>query len=129
MNKNGFPGLHNYIDDLINCGLLVNIHKPYQFLMSLLQDLGLAISEKKLCPPSTKVVCLGILFDTTTRTMSIPPEKMFWISERCVQIGRIRELYQRMNSVPIGFLALYYKVCKVILIFLEQNASVAEGQL
>ena len=48
MNKNGFPGLHNYIDDPINCGLLVNIHKLYQFLMSLLQDLGLAISEKKV---------------------------------------------------------------------------------
>ena len=72
MNKNGFPGLHNYLDDLIYCGLPSNIHEPYQFLISLLQDLGLAISQKKLCPPSTQVVCLGILFDTTTRTMSIP---------------------------------------------------------
>ena len=44
MNKNGFPGLHNYIDDLIYCGLPSKIHKPYQFLMSLLQDLGLAIN-------------------------------------------------------------------------------------
>ena len=69
MTKNGFPGLHNYIDDLILCGLPADIHKPYQFLISLLQDLGLTISEKKLCPPSTQVVCLGILFDTTTRTI------------------------------------------------------------
>ena len=54
MNKNGFPGLHNYIDDLIYCGLLSKIHKPYQFLMSLLQDLGLAISEKMYVLPVHK---------------------------------------------------------------------------
>ena len=69
MNKNGFPGLHNYLDDLIYCGLPSDIHEPYQFLISLLQDLGLAISQKKLCPPSTQVVCLGILFDTKSSTM------------------------------------------------------------
>ena len=83
MTKNAFPGLHNYIDDLVYCGLLANIHKPYQFLIALLQDLGLAISDKKLCPPSTQVVCLGILFDTTTRTTSIPREKMSDIRNMC----------------------------------------------
>ena len=46
MNKNGFPGLHNYIDVLIHCGLPANIHKPYQFLVSLLLDLDLTISNK-----------------------------------------------------------------------------------
>ena len=52
MNKNGFPGLHNYLDDLIYCGLPSEVQKPYKFLISLLQDLGLAISQKKLCPPA-----------------------------------------------------------------------------
>ena len=27
--KNGFPVLHNYIDDLIYCGLPAEVHKPY----------------------------------------------------------------------------------------------------
>ena len=102
MTKNSFPGLHNYIGDLIYCGLPANIHKPYQYLISLLHDLGLAISDTKLCPPSTQVVYLGILFDTTTRTMSIPPEKN-WISEKCVLVGRIKELYQKMTLGHIAF--------------------------
>ena len=83
MSKNGFPGLHNYLDDLIYCGLPGEIQNPYHFLISLLQDLGLAVSQKKLCPPSTWVVCLGILFDTVNRTMSIPPEKMSDIRTTC----------------------------------------------
>ena len=33
------------------------------------------ISTKKLHPPDTKVVCLGILFDTVNRTLSIPDGK------------------------------------------------------
>ena len=38
-------------------------------LLDLLQELGLEISQKKLNPPDTKVVCLGILIDTIQRTM------------------------------------------------------------
>ena len=99
MNKNGFPGLHNYIDDHISCELPANIHKPYQFLITLLQDLGLAISEKKLCPPSTKVVCLGILFDTVTRTMPIPPEKMSDIRTMCTDWS-YKRVVTKMNFNP-----------------------------
>ena len=62
MNKNGHNAFLSYIDDLIYCGLPSTIYTSYQFLLDLLRDLGLDISLKKLCPPSTKVVCLGILF-------------------------------------------------------------------
>ena len=60
VNKNGYTGHRNYIDDLIYIGLPSLIRTPYDFLLSLLQDLGLQVSSKKLCPPSTKVTCLGI---------------------------------------------------------------------
>ena len=76
MNKNGHNALLNYIDDLIYCGLPSIISTSYQFLLDLLQDLGLDINHKKLCPPRTKVVCLGILFDTIHRTISIPDLKL-----------------------------------------------------
>ena len=56
MNKNGHNALMNYIDDLIYCGLPSNIGHSYQFLLNLLQDLGLDISTKKLCPPATNVI-------------------------------------------------------------------------
>ena len=83
MSKNGFPGLYNYIDDLIFTGLPSKIHSAYQFLQGLLQELGLDISQKKLVPPSTSVTCLGILIDTIHRTISIPPTKLQEITNMC----------------------------------------------
>ena len=63
MDQHGFPTLWNYIDDLIYTGLPSEIHKSFAFLQKLLQELGLQISDKKLVPASTAVVCLGILID------------------------------------------------------------------
>ena len=59
------------------------IDTAFQCLLKLLQDLGLDISSKKLTPPSTKVVCLGILFDTEAKTISIPQDKLQVIIDTC----------------------------------------------
>ena len=64
MNKNGFPDLYNYIDDLLYCGLPTNIYKSFTFLSDLLQQLGLKINPKKLVESSTSVVCFDILINT-----------------------------------------------------------------
>ena len=48
MTSHGHKGLFNYIDDLIYTGLPSEIHNFYQFLLNLLQELGLDISRKKL---------------------------------------------------------------------------------
>ena len=56
--------------------LLSNIQEPFDFFLNLLQELGFTISEKKLTRPDTKVVCLGIMFDTAACTISIPPTKL-----------------------------------------------------
>ena len=83
MNMSGHNALLNYIDDLIYCGLPSTINHFYQFLLDLLQELEVDISVKKLCPPSTKVICLGILFDTINSTISIPDEKLQEICKVC----------------------------------------------
>ena len=85
MAQHGFPTLWNYIDDLIYTGLPSHIHESFAFLQKLLQDLGLQISLKKLVAPSTSVVCLGILIDTVTRTISIPQGKLQEIVQLCNQ--------------------------------------------
>ena len=76
MKKKGHPYLLNYIDDLCYCELPSKIDTAYQCLLQLLQEFGLDLSTKKLTPPSTKVVCLGILFHTEARTILIPNEKL-----------------------------------------------------
>ena len=85
MAKYGHPYLSKYIDDLIYCGLPSKIDSAYQFLLNLLQELGLDISDKKLHPPDTKFVCLGILFDTVNRTISMLPEKLQDIIQICTE--------------------------------------------
>ena len=59
--SHGFPDLYNYIDDLMYVGLPSKIDAAFQFLLSLLADLSLEVSTKKLVPLSTSVICLGIL--------------------------------------------------------------------
>ena len=83
MKNNGHNSLLNYIDDLIYTALPSTIHDSYQFLLDLLQQLGLDISSKKLHPPSTQAVCLGTLFDTVTRTITIPPDKLQEVIHIC----------------------------------------------
>ena len=83
MKCHGHNALLNYIDDLIYIGLPSKIHESYAFLLSLLQDLGLEISQKKLVPPSMEVVCLGILINTVNKTISIPSEKLQEIKNMC----------------------------------------------
>ena len=84
MTQNGFPNLFNYIDDLIYTGLPSEIHSSFKFLKELLLELGLDISLKKLVPPSTSVICLGILVDCITKTVSIPADKLQEITQLCV---------------------------------------------
>ena len=83
MQQHGFPHLFNCIDDLIYTALPSNIHNSFQFLLQLLQELGLDISHKKLVSPSTSVVCLGIRIDTVNRTLSIPDTKLDEVVNIC----------------------------------------------
>ena len=80
-----FPNLFNYIDDLIYTGLPSDIHSSFHFLKDLLGELGLDISLKKLVPPSASVVCLGILVDSVSKTVSIPTDKLHEIIQLCSQ--------------------------------------------
>ena len=83
MKNKGHPYVLNYIDDLCYCELPSKIDAAFQSLLKLLQERGLDISNKKLTPPSTKVVCLGILFDTEAKTISIPEDKLQAIVHTC----------------------------------------------
>ena len=83
IKKFGYPNLLNYINDLIYIGLPSNIQASHEFLLQLLQDLGLEISHNKLVAPSMAAVCLGILVDSINRTISIPDQKLQEIVKLC----------------------------------------------
>ena len=85
MTCHGYPNMSNYIDDFLYYDLPSKIGPVYEFLLYLLTQLGLDISQKKLNPPSTEVTCLGFVFNTVHRTISIPREKLLEIIWLCEQ--------------------------------------------
>ena len=73
----------NYIDDIIGYGLKSKVDHSFQELYSLLQDLGLNISDHKLVHPTTKAICLGVEINTENFTISVPPQKLKEIRLAC----------------------------------------------
>ena len=120
MANNGHNALVNYIDNLIYCSLPSTVNQSYQFLLSLLQDLGLDISEKKLCPPDTKVICLGILFDTVDRTIFIPPNKLSEIVKVCHDWPDKKVVTKNQLQSLLGLLLYINKCVKPARYFLNR---------
>ena len=71
----------NYIDDYIGVGIPRIEQRSFEHLLTPMKCLGVSISQSKLVPPSTKVVCLGFLIDRQTGTISIPPDKLHQIND------------------------------------------------
>ena len=94
----------NYIDDVIGHATVSQAGPAFQILKDLLLELGFALSDKKMVPPTTKCVCLGIELDTETFTAAIPPDKLEKISKMCLQWQdkvkcRKRELQSLLGSL------------------------------
>ena len=117
--KRNHNTLLNYIDDLIYIGLPSKIHESYTFSLSLLQDLGLEVSDSKLVPPCTRVTCLGIQVDTVHKILSIPNKKLQEI-KCCVNHGTHKKACtkQQFQSL-LGSLLYITKCVKLARIFLN----------
>ena len=75
MRHNGFDVII-YIDDFVGIGISTDVCQVFYYLLTLLPQLGLDISERKVFTPSTEATCLGVETDTTKCTFAIPLEKL-----------------------------------------------------
>ena len=75
MHSRGYH-ITNYIDDLIGCDAPDVAVEAYEFLKSLIVELGLVICESKLYAPQSCIPCLEIDVDVITGIMSIPEAKL-----------------------------------------------------
>ena len=100
----------NYIDDFLGFGVPSVAHKSYEALLQVLTDLGLTISKKKLVPPTTKAVCLGIEIDTVKGTLSIPKEKLAQIKAE-VELWTHKNKCTRCQLQSLLGLLLYISKC------------------
>ena len=73
--NNGF-WLMNCIDDFISAEKWSEVWDSYYSLGKLLNDIGAIEAPKKVSPPDTQVVCLGMLVDTLAMTLSMIPERL-----------------------------------------------------
>ena len=111
MREKGFCVI-DYIDDYVGVGVPGVAHDSYNYLVELMRQLGLTISEKKLVPPSTQVVCLGVLIDTERGSISIPDEKLTQICDTVKQWQGKRVCTKRQLQSILGLLLYVHKCVK-----------------
>ena len=104
--------LLSYIDDLLGAETPSNAQASYDTLVNLLQELRIPVSKSKLCPPSTKIICLGIHIDSVEATLSIPDEKLQEILKNCVDFLKLKKFTKRQLQSMIGSLMYVHKVVK-----------------
>ena len=108
----------NYVDDFVGAGMPSAASASYDCLLDLLHRLGLDVSKKKLCPPSTKAVCLGVEIDAVTHTISVPDDKLQRIRHMVDAWGNRRFCSVRQLQSLLGHL-MYIQKC--ITLLCEQN--------
>ena len=89
------------------------------FLLQLLPNLGLDINKKKLVPPTTFMICLGILVNSETRTMSVPPEKLESITAMCYEWQNKKSCSKRQLQSLLGSLLFISKCVRPARVFLN----------
>ncbi|XP_048587239.1 uncharacterized protein LOC116601447 [Nematostella vectensis] len=68
--------LFNYLDDFIGVSEASSATSDFEQLGTLLSSLGLIESVSKACPPSSLMLCLGVMVDTNSFTLSVSPERL-----------------------------------------------------
>ena len=81
--------------------------KAYDELGNLLNSCGLEESEDKATPPSTKMVFIGVLFNTTDMTLSVTPERVqeildlveIWLYKPVATLKELQSLSGKLSFV------------------------------
>ena len=66
----------NYLDAFAGADKPELAFKSYTELENLLVSCGLEESKEKVCPPCTKMVFIGVYFNTKDLTLSVTPERV-----------------------------------------------------
>ena len=93
--------------------------RSYDCLRDVIERLGLTISEKKLVPPTTSAVCLGVLIDTVKDTNAIP-EKMGQIKQSVTDWQSKTSCSKHQLQSLLGQLLYVHKCVRPSRIFLNR---------
>ena len=125
LGKKGVSELLHYLDDYLTMGPLDQCKANLELILSTCKALGVPLKTEKIEGPSTRLIFLGILLDTTTLEIRLPEEKL---AELC---RLIQEWKQRQACRKRELLSLIGKLghaCKVVVagrIFLRRMIETA----
>ena len=117
MRQNGHCVI-DYIDDYIGVGVPDAASRSYQFLIDLMNRLGLTISKKKLVETGTLVMCLGV--DSVQGTISIPEEKLQQVNKAVHEWLGKNVCTKRQHQSILGLLLYVHKCIKSAHVFLNR---------
>ena len=103
----------NYVDDFGGVEeTLSRANEAFEALGVLLDDLGLQESIKKAVSPRQEITYLGVLFNTITMEMSVPPEKLSEVKEEIRRWSRKTTISKRDLQSLLGKLFWVSKVIR-----------------
>ena len=97
----------NYLDDLAGAETPERAHIAYSLFDSVLRKAGFVESQHKACPPSTKMVFVGVLFNTEKMTLEIAPERLkeiqslvaSWLTRKTASLKELQSLLGKLSFV------------------------------
>ena len=114
----------NYSDDLGGVEQsLEHAQRSYLGLASLFKELGLTESTSKASPPSTRMVFLGIQFDTEKMEMSVPIDKLTELKAEIDKWARKTTITKRELQSLLGRMFWVAKVVRFSRIFMGRLLS------
>jgi hypothetical protein len=93
-----------YLDDLAGCESPEKSWDAFNNLGKILDRCGFEESVEKACPPNTKMIFVGILFDTKNLTISIDGQRLAEISQLVLdlltkQVCNIKDLQSLLGKL------------------------------
>ena len=111
----------NYVDDLGGVEeTLRRATEAFEALGSLLDDLGLQESVKKAVSPTQEITYLGVMFNTLTMEMSVPPEKLSEVKEEIRRWSRKTTISKKELQSLLGKLFWVSKVVRYARAFMNR---------
>jgi hypothetical protein len=97
----------NYLDDLAGCESPEKSWDAFNNLGQILDRCGFEESVEKACPPNTKMIFVGILFDTNNLTISIDGQRLAeisqlvldWLTKQVCNKKELQSLLGKLNFV------------------------------
>ena len=97
----------NYLDDLGGAEVEDKAQWAFEFLGDLLKRLGFTESVTKTCAPATRMVFLGIMFDTVKMVMEVTPERVQdaleevagWVTKEETSLKELQRLLGKLHFV------------------------------